>query len=100
MSVSIDEKAINIPSYTVDSIFFSKLSVNAELETIYLNCDLEVKEKEGVKVVPIYIYRNKFNNMIDMKKLNNIIEGLYGLSVSTTPPPISEYRYIPQAPVS
>jgi hypothetical protein len=99
MSVTIDEKAINIPSYTINSISFSTLSINIETKTIYLNCDLEVQEVVDVKVVPIYIYRNKFNNMIDIQKLNNIIEGLYGLSVSTTPPPISKYRYIPYAPI-
>ena len=51
----------------------------------------------SVRVVPIYIYPDEFDNMVSIPKLNNIVEGLYGLSIATTTPVISKYRYIPQA---
>jgi hypothetical protein len=97
MSVSIDEKLLNAPNYTVTSILVTKLSINIEQKTIYLNCEISVDGVIEVKVIPIYIYINKFNNMVDIPKLNNIIEGLYGLTIAKTPPVISKYKYIPQA---
>jgi hypothetical protein len=100
MSVSINEKSLDLPTYNVNSISFNTISVNIKENTIYLNCNIITKDIIGVRVAPIYIYPDEFDNMVDIPKLNNIVEGLYGLTSSTTAPPVSKFRYIPQAPIT
>ncbi len=100
MSVSINEKSLDLPTYNVNSITLNTISVNIKEKTIYLNCNIIIKDIIGVRVAPIYIYPDEFDNMVDIPKLNNIVEGLYGLTASTTTLPISKYRYIPQTPIT
>ena len=97
MSVPIVEKTLDLPTYNVNNISFGKISVNITEKTIYLNCDIITAGVSSVRVAPIYIYPDEFDNMVDVAKLNNIVEGLYGLTIASAPPAISKFRYIPQA---
>ena len=104
--VPIIQTDIPVSSYTVNNISMKKISLIIDEKTLYLNVSINYVQKYingdgntvttdiiSNKVAPIYIYSVEFDNMINSQKLNNIIAGLAGLQIATTPPIVSKYKY-------